>query len=34
MKDKDRDATPTMGGTIDPVSDDDDTWRISFGRTR
>ena len=25
-KDKDRDATPTMGGTIDPVSDDDDTY--------
>ena len=24
-KDKDRDATPIMGGTIDPVSDDDDT---------
>ena len=24
-KDKDRDATPTMGGTIHPVSDDDDT---------
>ena len=22
-KDKDRDATPTMGGTIDPASDDD-----------
>ena len=24
-KDKDRDASPTMGGTIDLVSDDDDT---------
>ena len=33
-KDKDRDATPTMGGTIDPASDEDDTVGRNAARVR